>query len=313
MTIRYLVLTSVLGASLATFGCGSSDPDGPGGSVDAGDDNGTPDAAPNPDGWTDLVTGTWTIGAGSESYWCSRITVEEDMYIAGFRAIDPVGTHHTVVTLQDSGADEEFGCGAGTLADEMIFASGVGTDDLIFPDGVAIKVPAGRKILLNLHLFNVSDQPINGTSGTQVKLIPASEVTDEAEVVFAGTFGISLPPNQETTLTGRCTFDNPSKVISVWPHMHQLGTHMKVFHEAGGGDDKLHDKPYSFEEQVNYKITPVDVAAGEKIRVECTWNNTTGQTVTFGDSSEAEMCFAGLYRYPKDGSNLFCTDGFNPF
>jgi hypothetical protein len=40
--------------------------------------------------------------------------------------------------------------------------------------------------------------------------------------------------------------------------------------------------------------------------VTCSYNNTTGAAVGFGDSSDNEMCFAGMYRYPAANSSLFC-------
>lgn len=297
MTYRKWSLVSLLTVALGA--CGS---DGTG-APDAG--AGTADAAVTGD-WQTLIARDWTLAPGTEQYRCSRITVTEDLYITGFRSIDPSGTHHTVVTVEDSGSDGDFDCNPGTLADEMIFASGVGTDVLEFPEGVAFKVPAGRKILLNLHLYNTGESETTGRSGTEIKTIAASEVEQEAEVTFAGTFLISIPANSEHSTSGRCTFTQDATVMTIWPHMHQLGTHMKVVHEASGGDVTLHDEPYNFEEQVNYMIDPVMVRAGEAVRADCTWNNTTGETVTFGDSSDKEMCFAGLYRYPKSGEDTFC-------
>ena len=44
------------------------------------------------------------------------------------------------------------------------------------------------------------------------------------------------------------------------------------------------------------------------MRVDCTHRNTTDKTVTFGESTLSEMCFAGLYRYPADGSSFGCVD-----
>ncbi len=317
LTLR-LVSRAVLFLTLSITGCGSDGGGGGGGGGGGADGGGGGGGGADGGGgggggqWQTLITGDWQLAPGSENYWCARVTIPETMYVNGFRSIAPNGTHHTVLTIQDAGDDGQFGCSAGTLADEMVFASGVGTDALTFPEGVAIKLEAGRKLLLNLHLYNVSDQAISGTSGTEVKVIPASEVQQEAEMVFGGTFQIYLPPGQQTTLSGRCVFNTDSTVISVWPHMHQVGVHMKVTHEASGGNVVLHDQPFSFAEQTNWPITPELVKAGEDILTECTWDNTTGSAIAFGDSSDAEMCFAGLYRYPKDGSSLFCTDGFTP-
>jgi hypothetical protein len=102
-------------------------------------------------------------------------------------------------------------------------------------------------------------------------------------------------------------------LFSVAPHMHQLGTYMKVVAEPAGSDEVvLHDGPYDFTEQRYYSIDPLELAQGDTVRVECTHTNTTDHLVTFGDSSLAEMCFAGIYRYPADGDAFPCIAGAHP-
>ncbi len=300
------------GGDATVAGDTSNGGNGQGGSAQGGSGQGGQGGNPLPPGdWIDLVQGDWTLASGSEGYTCVLATVPEDMYVAAFRAVAPEGTHHTVVTLSDSTQpDGEFPCDAGTLADEMIFTSGVGTNDVVFPEGVAIKIDAGQRILLNLHLFNVSGSEIGGVSGTQVKVIPEADVEQEAEVIFAGSVLIALSPMSEGSASGACTFNQDATIMSVWPHMHQYGTHMKVTHQGAAGDTVLHDLPFAFSEQINYPIAPQAVSAGESVRVECDYTNTSSQTVTFGDSSEQEMCFAGLYRYPAEKSGVFCDIGF---
>lgn len=306
---------------VAAVGCGGDDNNGGGADASVGNladaDPLAPDADPTqPDAipsssFTTLVSRSFTIPAGQEFYRCTRLTVTEDTYIAGFRAMSPLGTHHTVLSIENNPTepDGDFNCSAGTNAHGMLFASGVGTDDMVFPSGVAMKVSAGSQLLLNLHLYNVSESEITGTSGTQVMAIPASAVEQEAEFTFAGTLFLNISgsmPNQEQTASGGCTFDADQTVLAVWPHMHQLGTHMKVTHEG----NTIHDKPYDFNEQINYPITPLLVRNGDRINVTCTYINNTGQNVMFGDSSNQEMCFAGLYRYPATGAGLFDCSGF---
>lgn len=314
MKTRLVFANFGLGLVLAlTPACGSD-----GGSGADASNNPNVDGSTNPTvdastgGFVELIAADFTIPAGEELYRCARITVTEDVYISSFRALSPLGTHHTVTTIDTSGAaDGEFPCSANTLSDQMIYASGVGTDVLEFPAGVAMKVSAGQKLLLNLHLYNTSEAPISGRAGTLVKMIPANEVEQEAEMIFTGTFIIALPAMQESSVQGDCQYNTNATVMTVWPHMHQLGTHMKVdIVRAGGGMESLHDAPYSFEEQLNYPLTnTVQLNSGDRVRVTCTYNNDTMQTVFFGDSSTQEMCFAGMYQYPKTGMGLFCAEG----
>ena len=75
----------------------------------------------------------------------------------------------------------------------------------------------------------------------------------------------------------------------------------------------LLDEPYSFSNQTNWLQDPaLELHTGDRLDVQCTYTNTTGSDVHWGDSSTAEMCFAGLYRYPASSSgNLFeCVTQF---
>jgi hypothetical protein len=146
-----------------------------------------------------------------------------------------------------------------------------------------------------------------------VRVVPESDVTTIAEGVLAGTIAIDLAPQETKTITGFCTMSNDVTLFAVAPHMHQLGVYERVFAEsATKGEVTLFDGPYNFDDQSYHLIEPLDLKKGERVRVECTHANTTTKRVTFGESSLQEMCFAGLYRYPADGSPFACIDRTPP-
>ena len=108
-------------------------------------------------------------------------------------------------------------------------------------------------------------------------------------------------------MTGTCTINNSYTMFALWPHMHKLAVHQKIELVRGTTTTVLHDMPYAFGEQKYWLQAPeIQVQSNDKIRVTCTYNNTTGTTIGFGDSSDDEMCFGGMYRYPSSGANLFC-------
>jgi Copper type II ascorbate-dependent monooxygenase, C-terminal domain len=289
-----LLITGLVGLC----GCGSEVTVGGSGEATTSGGNAT-------DEWTKLVDGTWQMTAGKEGYWCTRKTIEKDTYVKAFRAQAPLGTHHTLLLVTQGGVpDGEESCGP-LLGANMIFASGIGTEDLVFPEGVAVKIPAGSQLLLNLHLFNTSSKTIGGVSGIEMKTMNAADMNEEAEMIFGGPTNINIPPNGSQVVEGSCIFPGTTNIWSVWAHMHQYGTNMKITHQSASGPNILHNGPYSFEEQINYLIEPVKVYAGEELLIECTYQNPTSQTVTWGDSSNSEMCFAGFYRYPKLGKGCF--------
>jgi hypothetical protein len=260
--------------------------------------------------WKTLLTGTWTMPPGTEGYVCVRQTIDEDLYVSGFDAVNPLGTHHTLLTMGTANAPDGLTpCTAGENRPLSVFGSGVGTDPLEFPAGVGLKIAKGTQLLLNLHLFNFGTEDLSGTSGTRVHTMAKSEVTEIAEGLLAGTIALDIPPAETTTSTGYCTMSSDVTLFAVAPHMHQLGIYEKVVAEpASGAEVVLLDAPYDFNEQSYRLIEPLKLAKGDRVRVECTHRNTTDKTVVFGESTLSEMCFAGLYRFPADGSIFICVD-----
>lgn len=254
------------------------------------------------DGWQPLISRSWSLAPGQETYRCKRIQVPADQFITGYCSEGPQGTHHTVLTISDSAPKlGDYDCSAGTLDKEMLFAGGVATDDLLFPTGVAIKLGAQKYINVNLHLFNTTDNTLSGTSGIYIKTIPQADVVHEADMVFSGTFSINIPSdNTPHTAVGGCTAPTDWHVFTVWPHMHQIATRQKMTSTAsvGGAEMVLLDDAYDFNEQKNYPMQETLIHQGDRIQTTCTYQNNTGATVNWGDSSTQEMCFTGMYKWP---------------
>lgn len=310
-------LAFVLGVGCALVACHKPDPatgddddtiDGSMGSNHGGSD------ASVPDGFTMLIQRSWTIPPDSGNiYKCVRIQVPNEMWITAFHSDAPVGSHHSVLTISTTNTQTgEYDCGAGTLDSQMLYAAGINTDDNYFPDGVAIHIPAGTYVNLNLHLYNTTDNSITNTSGVSVKTMNAADVVNEADMMFAGTGIITIPPDgQPHDAVGGCTASSPYHMFTLWPHMHQTAIHQKVTRTPNGTTTaaSLLDVPYSFTDQKNYPMTDTMINAGDKIGVTCTYINNTGATIHFGDGSDAEMCFAGIYRYPAAHNIMGCVQG----
>ncbi len=262
--------------------------------------------------WEPLVTVDWMVAPGDEQFMCAVATVPGDVLVRSFRAIAPVGTHHILGTLAAGGADGAFRCAPGTLSDVLLFASGTTAGSLELPPGVAMRIPAGAQVLVNVHLLNAHLDPLSGTSGIAVQTVPAGRVTEEAEMLLAGTSRFEIRPHSVTTATGRCQFRADATVTHLWPHMHLLGTRLRVTHHGHGGAVTLLDVPFAFDDQRHYAIEPTLVRAGERLEVTCTWNNATDRVVTFGDSTLNEMCFAGVVRYPARDEGLYCQTDDGP-
>jgi hypothetical protein len=259
-----------------------------------GSEDPSPDASANGT-WQPLIEKGWTLPPGGEKTSDLQIdSLERDVVIGGLRPLAPVGTHHTLL----------FKGSAGT---NMIYASGVGTNELMFPPGTALRIPAGTLLGLQLHIFNQSDAMLTGMSGIEMLEVDPATVTEEIDMFLPGPQDLSLPPGQPTTIRGTCTVKTAYKVFALFPHMHQHGTHMKTTLTIGGVDRVINDAPYDFEHQKILAFEPIQLNPGDKITSECTWMNTTNQTVTYGESSTTEMCYSILYRFPR-GTEEFCEN-----
>jgi len=278
----------------------------------------TPDASTidaDPAGWERLMEGDWTLAPGEEGYFCVYATVPRDVDLSAFRPLAPIGTHHTVLTKITSAtpADGTYRCDVSTNGTTMIYGSGVGAPDFEFPPGVGLRLAAGTRLLLNLHLYNATDQPLSGRSGTFFRAAAAGEVQNFAELVLAGpTIGLTVPAGASTQ-QGSCAVNRitnaPIQVFALSQHMHKLGTHVRsVVTRSGSPDIVLQDVPYDFEEQkFHHTSSLVELRPGDTLTTYCTFNNTTGATVGFGESSDDEMCFTDLYYYPARGANFICS------
>jgi hypothetical protein len=296
-------------------GAGGMMPDvagaGAGGStapIDAGTDSGeTGDDAGE---WQTLLEGSWELAPEDEGYRCVRLTMTEDTYVKEFQPIAPHGTHHTLLSVNETpvGPDGISVCGGNDNGLVTLLGSGAGENYSAgpVPDGVAYKIAKGSQLNLNLHIFNAGESTITGTSGIKVRSTTVDKVEQSAETILAGPLTLAIPPGRSTS-TGECTIKSDTNVFAVAPHMHQLGVHLKsVIHRAAGGTEPLFDGPYNFDDQRQTATGELVLKEGDVVEVECTYENDTSRDVGFGESSLDEMCFIGLYRYPVAGEGLIC-------
>lgn len=269
-------------------------------------------------GWTTLIERGWQLPSNNEGFKCIRVKIPSDTYISAFRVKTPPGTHHSLLTISTTTTSPigSYECDATNTDMNMLFAGGIGTDDLVFPAGVAIKLPANTYINLNLHVANYTDQAMSCTppacsSGIQIKTLTAAEVMHEAEAVFLGSFNITIPPmSVDHMVANSCSVPATWTLLDLWPHMHEYATRqrVKVRRAANSQVQTLLDQPYTYTEQKNYPMTNAVILPNDELQIECLYTNPTANTIYYGEIASQEMCFAGFYKYPATGINkYFCS------
>jgi hypothetical protein len=89
----------------------------------------------------------------------------------------------------------------------------------------------------------------------------------------------------------------PLTVYSAGLHLHTLGERAVTrIERAGGGSECLLDVPrWDFHWQGNYTFSkPKQMMPGDRLYLECQWDNPRDVDVSWGDGTSDEMCL-GLY------------------
>ena len=171
--------------------------------------------------------------------------------------------------------------------------------------GMWLPDPTDGKIMIQWHHFNTTGVPQDDGSKVQVCTVPAGTRPNVGDVTHLGTENfnsiIGMPPGPNS-FTSQCA-NNSGKdafVVGWMPHMHLLGVNMKtVLKRADGTMETVFDKPFKFDYQIGYAQNPVlKVAAGETLITTCSFMNTTGANVAFGQSTKSEMCYQFASYYP---------------
>ena len=245
------------------------------------------------------VETTIQIGPGEERYECYRVNVDSDVYAAQISTDAAVAVHHQILALTDDTEPEGSSpCGlALDISKNWIFQAGGNPLQLSMPPGVAYLIPAGKQLLLQMHLFNPTDQPMESTVGVDLRGIAEADLESYAQLIAAGSLNLDLPPAQATTVRSKCTLDESVRVFGVLPHMHFLGTSFRTWID-GQEAAMLYDGTFDFERQTFQTFDPIELPVGSALNVECNYFNSTGDRVKYGSSARDEMCFALTYYYP---------------
>jgi hypothetical protein len=288
-----LLLVGLAGLHL---GCGG---DGGGGmNVDVLD-------PPPPEGGQQLTSAEYTVPVGEEKYFCYTFrSPAEAKAITRVVPIQGDVVHHVALfKTMTPEPDGFFECPQLiSLNWEPIWAIGAGGADSDLPEGVGFVVPPDTQYLVQYHLQNTGGADVTTRSAINLTYV-AADTVQPAGLFALGTFSLTIPDGaQDFPLSISCEADREMNVFAVFPHMHKLGTRLSF--ETGlseqAAEMAYEIAPWEFGEQpmdpVQVRINP-----GEFMRSTCYWNNDTGGDVTFGESSDNEMCFFVLYYYPFTG------------
>lgn len=186
-----------------------------------------------------------------------------------------------------------------------------GADPIVYPAEQAVRVPAGARIVMQVHYSaqGGESQPDATAIELQLEDAPPDWVVSTRPL---GVFDLDIPAGaSDVEHSGRYTnwSADPVTVRSVAAHMHLLGVEVGgELSRNDGTQECLLDIPeWDFDWQQAYTFTePVRIAPGESVDVRCTFDNSAENQplvdgeprdpvdVGWGDGTEDEMCLLYL-------------------
>jgi hypothetical protein len=181
-----------------------------------------------------------------------------------------------------------------------------GTPPFVFPDGVAMRIPAGSKIVFQVHYTPCGTPQTDSSSLGLVFAEPAS-VKQAVRGEMVGNISIRIPPGDaDYHLDASRKMRRDTLVLNLAPHMHLRGKSFRFELEGPDGQrETLLDVPrYDFNWQLRYDLAkPLVFPKGSRLHCYATFDNSEAnplnpdpaREVRFGEQSWEEMMF-GIFQ-----------------
>lgn len=282
-------------AVIAVAACGSDDPT----------TEGPLDPAP-PEGGQQLATTTYRLEPGEEKYMCYQFySPATSVGITRVEQISAEGIHHFALFQAFGRNEPDPPHECDTLIKQTwmpIWVSGTGSHEVTLPAGTAFVIAPETQYIIQLHLQNTSDDPIDIRGGVNLTYEHDVATITPAGMYAVGSFEVEIPPKTTNhSLPVSCAPGKEMNVFGVFPHMHKLGSKIELMRTVGNAAPEMFYKvdPWRFGD-APVELIDKKVASTDTFDLTCTWSNPNDHVVGFGESSEDEMCFFVMFYYPYD-------------
>jgi len=172
-----------------------------------------------------------------------------------------------------------------------------------FPPGYARRVPAGSKLVFQMH-YTPNGREQSDLTQIGMNFIDAREVTDEVFTLVGIDQEFEIPPKSANHPVHASVpwFPKDGELIAIMPHMHLRGKAFQLRSKAGNNESILLDVPrYDFNWQHTYEltqpmpfrdVTALDFTAIFDNSADNPFNPNPDEYVLWGDQTWEEMAVA---------------------
>jgi hypothetical protein len=206
---------------------------------------------------------------------------------------------------QDRGFDQAFAAAAGGV----FFAQSTQStgETQRFAPGTAFRIPPFSRVVGAIHLINASANAAQTSLRFRIHTIPAADVRTRLRPMAIDNRGIDVAARARSTSTTDCDFNGPwrtarmtpldFRIHYILPHYHALATGMQLEVIGGPNDGRA---VFMTSGRVGDPLgmilaTPFDMTGATGLRLRCSYSNTTGTRIRWGENATDEMCTMLLY------------------
>ncbi len=258
------------------------------------------------------------------------VDFQEDRYLSAVecRPDNRAVVHHIILFLDPTGETAKLdgkgaepgytvpGIGIGIPQEKAIFVAGwaPGNTPHFLPPGVAYRIPAGAKLVLQVH-YHKNGKP--EVDRSQVGLHFAKGPVDKemrVRAVLNARFDLK-PGLADQVVRQSLVLDRDVHVWAVAPHMHMLGRQMKMTATLPDGTVKpmvwVKDWDFNWQETYIYK-EPLALPKGTRLDLTAIYDNSERnprqpshppKEVFWGEQTTDEMCI-GFFLATEDAQHL---------
>ncbi len=269
-----------------------------------------------PSGALLLESPEYTLPGGQETVMCAytNITLPANFDTREVHSYQMAGGHHAIVYYTYSPqAPGIHPCTEDDMANFRLVGGGAESNEqgVHLPEGLAIRIPAGVQLGMQLHYVNMNPQDRRVRDAITVYPADPANIQHFADGFAMSDGDFAIPPHAAYGRSIECAIQSDMNIVNMIGHTHQYGHHLRISRIPAGGaaTDMLYDEvagarlQFTPPQRQFTTANPLVFHTGDRVRLDCDWVNTSNQTLRF----PSEMCATFMYYYPGQGF-ISCGD-----
>ena len=250
---------------------------------------------------------------------------QEDRWVRAAEVIpgNPAVVHHCIVFIRPPDGSDFRDIG-------MLAAYVPGQSPLALPSGYARRIPAGSKLVFQMH-YTPNGRAQQDTTRVGLLMTDRQQVSREVFALGGINHEFEIPPYAAShEVSGRVSwYPRQGELLSITPHMHLRGKSFRMVARRDGDSETLLEVPhYDFNWQHNYQLRePLPLANIDALEFTSVFDNSAGnphnpdpaERVMWGDQTWEEMAIVFVevaqpldQQQPADATASTAADGLAP-